>query len=244
MAKYKVYLHTNKTNGKVYVGITKQAVERRWQNGHGYAGTFFGNAIAKYGWDGFTHEVWFTGLRKEDACSMEQAMILYFHSNEREHGYNISEGGQTCDCVNIRVGADNPKSRAVIRINPATNEKVRFVTMRAAAKEIGGNYKGIVKACRGQRNTYLGYVWEYADVAFEKPPKRVQDWAAIAKKHEKPVKMTDTDGTVRIFESVKEAGAYIGRKSWTVSRYLLNQRKDSSGRVWEYADRCTYAKAD
>lgn len=31
-----VYIHTNKTNQKRYVGITSQDTERRWKNGWGY----------------------------------------------------------------------------------------------------------------------------------------------------------------------------------------------------------------
>lgn len=242
--KYTVYKHTNKANGKVYIGITKQEVERRWQNGHGYAGTYFGNAIEKYGWDGFEHEVWFSGLTKEMACSMEQAMIAAHHSNEREHGYNVSIGGEVCDRITARSGADNPRSSAVIRINPETGERVRFVTMQAAADETGVNRKGIGKACKGVRNTYMGYVWEYADIDFQKPKKKPIDRAAIAKKHEKPVKMTDIDGTIRIFDSIGDAARYIGRRGTTVSRYIVNLRKDSTGRVWEYADRRANSQAD
>lgn len=51
---YTVYKHTNKINGKVYIGITSQNVKRRWQNGAGYYGTYFYNAIKKI-WLEFVH---------------------------------------------------------------------------------------------------------------------------------------------------------------------------------------------
>lgn len=35
---YSVYMHINKTNGKIYVGITKQKVSDRWKNGSTYKG--------------------------------------------------------------------------------------------------------------------------------------------------------------------------------------------------------------
>lgn len=50
---YKVYIHTNIINGKIYVGITKQRPERRWKNGWGYydktGRAYFWKAIQKYG---------------------------------------------------------------------------------------------------------------------------------------------------------------------------------------------------
>lgn len=53
--KYFVYKHTNKLNGKVYIGITGQiTVEERWKNGLGYnrynrngQNSHFYNAIKK-----------------------------------------------------------------------------------------------------------------------------------------------------------------------------------------------------
>ena len=54
---YCVYKHTSPSN-KVYIGITSQEPERRWQNGYGYATQqLFWRAIQKYGWDNFKHEI-------------------------------------------------------------------------------------------------------------------------------------------------------------------------------------------
>lgn len=233
LGNYTVYKHTNKANGKVYIGITRQTVERRWQNGHGYAGTYFGNAIEKYGWDGFDHEVWFTGLTKEMACSMEQAMILAHKSNQREHGYNVSAGGEMCDCVTVRSGADNPRATAVIRIDPATGERVRFITMDSAAHATGVQRKGIGKACKGILNTYKGFIWEYDDPGYVKPKKY-----GIGKyphtKRMKRVKLTEPDGKVSLFASLKEACEITGCPSTSLYRYLHNIALDRSGRMWEY----------
>ena len=54
---YIIYLHRNKINNKVYIGQTKNNPTRRWENGKGYKNTYFGNAIEKYGWDNFEHQI-------------------------------------------------------------------------------------------------------------------------------------------------------------------------------------------
>jgi predicted GIY-YIG superfamily endonuclease len=74
---YCVYKHTNKFNGKVYIGITSQQPEKRWKNGYGYEGNeYFYRAIQKYGWnDGFDHEIIVSGITKEAACAIEIELI-------------------------------------------------------------------------------------------------------------------------------------------------------------------------
>ena len=73
-AKYIVYCHTNKINNKKYIGQTCRSLEiRSGKNGHQYhACTYFGNAIQKYGWDNFEHEILFEDLSKESADRIEK----------------------------------------------------------------------------------------------------------------------------------------------------------------------------
>jgi len=55
-----VYCHTNKTNGKKYIGCTSKRPNQRYgKNGVEYirAKQKFGQAIEKYGWDGFHHDI-------------------------------------------------------------------------------------------------------------------------------------------------------------------------------------------
>lgn len=90
---YCVYKHTC-PNGKVYIGITMQNPLHRWNGGRGYAGTYFHNAILKYGWDNIRHEILLDGLTKEEACESEVALIAKHKSNDRRFGYNRSAGGE------------------------------------------------------------------------------------------------------------------------------------------------------
>lgn len=94
MKKYILYCHTNKVNGKKYIGITSTKPEKRWQNGKGYChNSYFYSAIQKYGWDSFSHEIWYTDLTVAEANELEIAMIEKYNSANREFGYNIDLGG-------------------------------------------------------------------------------------------------------------------------------------------------------
>ena len=91
---YIVYKHTA-PNDKVYIGITGFDPEYRWlNNGRGYKhqSTFF-NAIIKYGWINFKHEILFEGLTEEEALDKEEELIQQYKSYDRRYGYNISLRG-------------------------------------------------------------------------------------------------------------------------------------------------------
>ena len=94
---YCVYKHTS-PSGKVYIGLTCQSPpEKRWQNGNGYKQcSRFWNAIKKYGWDNFDHEIIFSQLSFDDACAKEKEFIALYNSTNPEYGYNISIGGEFC----------------------------------------------------------------------------------------------------------------------------------------------------
>ena len=92
---YIVYKHTT-PSGKVYIGITSKKPKCRWgKDGKRYKkNKYFYSAILKYGWENIEHEILFRNLTKEEACQKEIELIAYYHSNEREFGYNNSIGGE------------------------------------------------------------------------------------------------------------------------------------------------------
>lgn len=85
---YLVYKHTA-PNGKIYIGITKNLPNARWNEGAGYeTQKKFYKAIQAFGWINFKHEIIAAGLSEEDARSLESKLILEYRSNEDEYGYN------------------------------------------------------------------------------------------------------------------------------------------------------------
>lgn len=89
-----VYMHTSPSE-KVYIGITSQKnIGKRWQGGYGYVyNNHFYNAIKKYGWKNFRHEIVIAGTSKDIACNIEQYLIEKHNADNPEHGYNKSPGG-------------------------------------------------------------------------------------------------------------------------------------------------------
>lgn len=92
--KYIVYEHVLKKDNRKYIGITKQNPQKRWQNGLGYSHSiYFFNAIKKYGWDNFKHNILYKDLTKEEAEKKEIELIKKFKTNIKGFGFNINEGG-------------------------------------------------------------------------------------------------------------------------------------------------------
>jgi group I intron endonuclease len=90
-----IYLLTNTINGKQYVGQTVYSLKNRWwkhcwsvRNG---SNLHLHNAMRKYGPDAFTREI-LEHTTIEDVNARETYWIAEL--NTREHGYNMTEGGE------------------------------------------------------------------------------------------------------------------------------------------------------
>jgi group I intron endonuclease len=89
-----VYAHINKVNGKMYVGITSQEVQKRWGYGAGYSESpYFNNAINKYGWNNFDHEIIAEHLTEKEAKNFEKRLIKELQLRNDRFGYNLTNGG-------------------------------------------------------------------------------------------------------------------------------------------------------
>lgn len=95
-----VYSHTNKVNGKKYIGITSKSPEERWgENGVNYRKEkhpCFYSAIQKYGWNNFEHEILYQSLTENEAKELERKLIKEYHTcvyDKPKMGYNMTFGG-------------------------------------------------------------------------------------------------------------------------------------------------------
>ena len=186
---YIVYCHTNKINGKKYVGITSQSVFDRWQGGKHYSrhSRFYAD-ILKYGWDNFKHEILYTGLTRESAEKIEKELILAFDLTNINKGYNQRQGGRSIPSLSkqareklskLNKGENNPfynckhtesskrimserrPKKAVICIE--TQEV--FKSTREAERQLKVDHSDIIKCCKGNKITAGGYHWRYEEVS-------------------------------------------------------------------------------
>lgn len=113
-------MHKNKINGKVYIGITKQKPEYRWNDGNGYKKQLFFKAIKKYGWDNFEHIILLKNLSKEEAEKKEIEFIKKYDSHCNKYGYNV------LDDINKHKTERNLRKKVKKReVKNTTREKLR-----------------------------------------------------------------------------------------------------------------------
>ena len=74
-----VYKHTC-PDGRVYIGITSELPQYRWDGGMGYqySNREFFRYILATGWDNIEHEVLYSGLNEKEARRLERLEILKY----------------------------------------------------------------------------------------------------------------------------------------------------------------------
>lgn len=105
--KYTIYKHIF-PNGKVYIGMTQQELNKRWINGLGYRDNeAMFNDIVLYGWNNIGHEIIEEIYGdKSRACHREQELIFEHKSHLPEYGYNQiyqTRRGDGCENISIQV---------------------------------------------------------------------------------------------------------------------------------------------
>ena len=166
MKQYTIYRHVNKINGKSYIGQTCRELSKRWQNGHGYTAdhqpTFY-NAIQKYGWDNFDHEILETGIPSlSEANEREKFWIEHYHTwiyDPECNGYNITSGG---DGSPGRVMSDELKAKLKKAVYCVELDRV-FESLSSASEKTGCLISKISRCCKGYSNSTGGYHWQYVD---------------------------------------------------------------------------------
>lgn len=187
MNDFTVYMHINKINGKKYVGITKHKdPNKRWVNGKGYfRNKHFADAIDKYGWNNFEHQIIMQGLEKESACALEQWLIKVHETQDKNKGYNITDGGECFHHTNEskKLMSEHRKGKGLREFSDEHKRKLRehhgggadkkkvlcietdivYESINEAARALVISKKVISNCCNGvpHYNTAKGFHWQF-----------------------------------------------------------------------------------
>ena len=232
--KFIIYKHTNKINGKCYVGQTCQTLSQRWRKGEGYrSSTYFYHAIQKYGWDNFEHTILECGLNENEVDEREKFWINYFHSNNKNFGYNLSDGGNAEHSFNEqhKINHKNAVSKALgIPVICLNNKKIYSTitqaTLETGAKHISDCCKGKIKSS-GKDKSGNALQWKYLD-----------EYTGRETIEVKKQKRTKTSvlciSTGKIYSSAKEAERMTGIDSSSIGRCCNGIRKSAGGCKWQW----------
>lgn len=213
---YIVYQHKNKINSKIYIGITSRVPEKRWgRNGSNYkTSPYFYNAIQKYGWDNFEHNILYTNLTKEQACQKEQELIQYFHSMDRNFGYNSTSGGE----MFIMNSETKNKISNKLKGNtnglghPCSEEKKRKISKAQKGRKLTEEHKQKLSEAAKQRHT----------------PCSEQKRKILSQNYpnKKPVYCLELN---TVFESVQECSRKLGIPATNISKLCNGRGKTLKG---------------
>lgn len=246
--RYVVYMHTNKLNGKKYIGITSQIPYKRWCGGYGYHGCrYFYSAIQKYGWENFYHEILEVGLSKEEAERREKELIQAYNTTNYEYGYNISTGGKGVNTLSrsaewnrkiseSHIGEKNPSARRIVLVDNNYNFIKEYGCIRYAAEELSLHIAHIQDVCEHRYTNTGGYVFMYYSEYIDMVNNGIEHKAIDIKPYRKPVNQFNLDGLfLRQFSSIKEAAREINGDSKGISQACKGVLKTSGGFKWKFA---------
>ena len=222
---YCVYMHKNKINQKVYIGITGQLPEKRWNNGKGYLNQgCFGHAVKKYGFDNFEHIILYNNLTKEEAEELEIKTIALHDSTNKDKGYNIQRGG------------DLSFSKEVYQYDRSSGNFIKkWKSVIDIERELNIPNADISSVCLGKVKTTHNYYFSYNDLGYSLPSD-VYDWINT---NDCKVKIAqyDKDGNfIAIHNSISEASRKTQTSASSITQCCNNKYKHANNYIWKYVD--------
>lgn len=204
---YVVYRHTSPSS-KVYIGITCQIPENRWNNGKGYKNQIlFYRSIQKYGWNNFKHEILYSGLNEISAKLIEEDLIYYY--KKQNISYNITDGG---DGTKGYKHTEETKKKIGKKSREANLGKHHL--SEEAKKEISKRMK-----INNPTKNGLSEKWRNN----------------ISKAFSKSVSQYSIDGKlIATYSSINEASKSIKRDAGNISKCCNGKQKTAGGYIWKF----------
>ena len=230
---YRVYKHTclapGNSYGKVYIGITCQKSNNRW----GLRGQKYGhclyldNAIKKYGWENFSHEILEEGLYRSEAKRAERKYIRQFNSDDPQFGFNLTPGGDRL------AGEESPVSRPVVAFDAVSGIRVAdYDSVSDVEREIGGSPSSVLS---GKAKTTQGLILRYLDdVGLTMVlPEEERHRPRSQPEKEKPINQYGLDGKyIRTFKSISEAESELKYSRGMIGNAARGASKKAGDYQW------------
>lgn len=257
---YCIYKHTNKINGKIYIGQTCQKPEHRWgKQGQNYTERqpLFYSAIQKYGWDNFEHTIIIDNLTQEEANQQETYWINYYQSNILDYGYNLTSGGDKTE-VSIQTREKlSQKRKDYLTKHPDVLSQMRESSLQAvcksiicletgivyqsaaeASKDTGIDYRDLSACCNHKKyNTHKTH-WEFYNEEYlleDNRIARIKELEALAYQgRRKGAKQVLCVETGEIFNSATEAGKIKKINFSNICAVCRGDRNIAGGYHWKY----------
>lgn len=225
-------------NNKVYIGQTKQEINRRL-NSHKnikktYCNNYLYNAIKKYGWDNVNVEIICTIL-EEFVDDTERYFIKLHKSTDRNFGYNIEDGGKE----NYKL-KDRTIKKIIAKMIGVKHTDERKI--KASLRWVG---EGNPKYNKNKKDEHPMWKKHHSDETKKKQriaklgkPNSKESIEKRANKNKKPIIMYDSCGNfMRTFESVKQATTESKISTHSILAVCKNKRQVTKGYIFKYAQK-------
>lgn len=243
---YSVYMHRNKKNSKVYIGITCRDVKVRWgNNGNGYKPyyghiNYFWNSIEKNGWDGFYHYVIQSNMSKEDAENMEIRLIKYYDSTNPSKGYNIQNGGSSHGCHNeaTKIYISEVQKKTVYQYDRFTGRFLnKYECTLDAENKLNIPNTNISSVCLRKMKTAHNYIFRYASDGYKYGEDLNYDEVIYTNTNNcsRKVLQYDFNGDlIGMYDSISQATKITNTSKSSISGCLSHKNKTGGNFIWRY----------
>ena len=213
---YSVYMHRLKSDGRVYIGQSKNPRVRWYGQGTTYKrNTRFWSAIQEHGWDSFEHIVIESGLTKEEANILEEYHIAVNNATDPLHGFNCVSRGHTSGIITEEARQNYREAQLGRHHSEETKRK------------IGKAHKGrkfSKEALENMSRSHKGHVTS---------PEHRQALIEASVPYMRPVRCVET-GVV--YRGIREAERQTGICHQAIGNCLSGVQKVTHGCHWEYCE--------
>lgn len=234
--KYYIYLITDKTNNKQYIGQTINFEKRMKEHTYGRnkrRNCIIDKAIQKHKKENFEFKIIDSATSQEEIDLLEKKYIKEYNCL-KPNGYNILKGGRN------QQGAWNMKPILVYDLNG------NFIKEYESAGQLEreSNYK---YSSRDIRRACVTATHKYSDILI-----KFKDNKENIKKYEKPlsarrrkIKQYDIFGNyICSFNSIIEASKITNTNRTSISGCLSNTYKTANNFIWKYEEDISEIKFD